>query len=205
MHIMLQADVLASAAVRNRVVEDVLAVLNQGGGLVVVIQGVDIPADHVVSERREVRQAGSIAVAVRRAHVRRDGAKHLSSQLLDAGHLRSPVIRGDSVEIGVVPGVGADLVAGVDHAPEHVGVGSFADLAEVVAVDEESDLGAVAVEEVEQGRGVDEGAVVKGDGDGAGHRACGDVHAWEGSVRRVVRGGAGKAGPRSGEGGWGLP
>jgi len=178
MHVVLETDVSAAAARRDRVVEDGHAGPDGAGRVVVVIQRVDVPHDDVVAQRGHVGEAAAVAVTIGRAHVRREEAEDIPHNLLHSRHLLPPVGRGEPVEVRVGEGVGGDLVALGVHPPQDIRVGRLARVAPVDAVDEEGGLGAVACEDVKELGGVDEGAVVEGYGDGSGDGACCDLDAY---------------------------
>jgi hypothetical protein len=130
----------------------VLRALDLVGRVLVVVVGVDIEVDDVVTERSHIGLALTSAAGVRRAHVGGDLANNVAESHLVLPHLLLAVDGRDSAEVQMGPCVGRELMALGVHALEH-GRELWGDinlaLVDVVASDEESGLCVVLFHEVQ--------------------------------------------------------
>lgn len=172
-----EGDVLVGRGVgADGVVEDVLAV----GDVALVVEGVDVPVDDVIAEVAQVGEALAGAAAVRRAHVGGEvPAEGVLEDLFVLRHVASAGGGGEGIEVWVVVRVGAELVAVVYNAAQDIGVWCLGCVSPVEAVGEEGGLDLLLGEEVKELVGVEEGAIVEGEGDGARGVAVGDGDAFE--------------------------
>lgn len=172
-----EGDVLVGRGVgADGAVEDVLAV----GDVALVVEGVDVPVDDVIAEVAQVGEALAGAAAVRRAHVGGEvPAEGVLEDLFVLRHVASAGGGGEGVEVWVVVGMGAELVAVVYNAAQDIGVWCLGCVSPVEAVGEEGGLDLLLGEEVKELVGVEEGAIVECEGDGARGVAVGDGDAFE--------------------------
>jgi hypothetical protein len=142
----------SGATLGDVAVEPVLGVLDLGGRVLVVVIGVNVKVDDVVSERCHIGLALTSAAGVRWAHVGGDLANDVAESHLVLPHLLLAVDRRDSAQVQVSPGVGSKLVALGIHALEDINeLRGDVDLAlvDVVASDEESGLCIVLLHQVQ--------------------------------------------------------
>lgn len=104
------------APIVQRPLDDVLRVLDQLRRRIVVVVGVEVPADDVIAERRHGGLAGGAARDVRRPHIRGVAPEDGQERLLVANHLVAPRCLGHGRQVGVRPRVRAELVSFVVHA-----------------------------------------------------------------------------------------
>jgi hypothetical protein len=138
--------------------EPILGVLDQVGAVLVVIVGVNVEVDDVVTEVSHVSLALTSAAGVRWAHVGGDLANNVAESHLVLPHLLLAVNLGNGTEVQVGPGVGSKLVTLGVHTLEDTGeFRSDVDLAlvDVVTSDEESGLSVVLLHQVEDVRSED--------------------------------------------------
>jgi hypothetical protein len=100
----------------QRPLDDVLRVLDQLRGHIVVVFRVKVPDDDMVAERRHGGLAGGAARDVRRPHVRGVAPEDGQERLLVADHLVAPRGLGHGRQVGVRPRVRAELVSFVVYA-----------------------------------------------------------------------------------------
>jgi hypothetical protein len=140
------------AALGDVTQEPVLGVLDQVGGVLVVVVGVNVKVDDVVTERSHVSLALTSAAGVRRAHVGGDLANNVAESHLVLPHLLLAVDLRDGAQVQMSPCVGRELMALGVHALEHGSeLGGDVNLAlvDVVASDEEGGLCVVLLHKIQ--------------------------------------------------------
>lgn len=174
--IVFETDVRVATGVgADGAIKNVHAVLDSTGALVVKVERVNVPHDDVVAEGGHVGQAGAVAVAIGGPHVSGEIAEGAAEEFLVQRHLLAAAGGIESVEVGMVKGVGSHLVALGGHAADDIGVGGLAGVSPVETVDEKGGLDAIPGEEIQKLAGVHKRSVVKSDGNGARRAAGGDA------------------------------
>lgn len=147
--------------------ELILGLLNQHGVVILIVFGVQVGANDVVTEffHRIEAPGARAALQERRTHVCWDEAKDVAKGHLIVDHFSSLDIFVDAVKVAMSPGVAGQLMPGASHAPQNLwisrGLVVDATFASVASGDEECGLDFVFVEEVKKLVCVLKGSVIE--------------------------------------------
>jgi hypothetical protein len=173
---------LAGAGIRasgsNITVEPVLGFLDLAGGIVLIVVGVDVEVDGVISKGSEIGLTAGLgsAARIRRAHVGGEETEDVAESHLVLDHLVGTLAGRDGRKIQVSPGVGGDLIAIGIHSLDGIDEAAFRKidltLPDVVTGDEESRHRVVRHKKIQDVISVVlSGAIIISKGDGARFRA----------------------------------
>jgi hypothetical protein len=147
----------------NGIVKVVFGVLDEQRRVVVVIISIGIKVHDMVAESLELRLASSVALGVRRAHIRREVSENVAKSHLVLDHLVLSLGSSESRQVLMSPGMAGNLMTFGSHTLDG---GRIAEinlaLSKVVAGDKERSLGVVGLEHIQDIVGIDVGAIVKG-------------------------------------------
>jgi hypothetical protein len=191
------------AALGDVAQEPVLGVLDQVGGVLVVVVGVNVKVNDVVTERSHISLALTSAAGVRGAHVGGNFANNVAESHLVLPHLLLAVDLRNGAQVQMSPCVGRELMTLGVHALEHGSeLGGDIDLAlvDVVTSDEEGGLCVVLLHQVQDVGSEDLlRAVIVGKSNGTRGDAVVNTIATVRNITKLGAGDSGSVGSRRGD------